>query len=57
MNQLEVVNQLAYEDYERITGGFISEAIRQWDVMGSGCFPLFMKLSVNQMWVDMVSKN
>lgn len=54
---LEKINQIILESHRTINERFVSEAIRQWDTIGSGCFALFMEITVNQMWKDMTKRN
>jgi hypothetical protein len=59
MNQQELiaVNLIILEDCQRINQQFIKEATRQWDAIGQGRFAVFIEVTVNQMWVDMVKRN
>ncbi len=51
------INLALTENIHQLNQSFVTDAIKEWDRIGQGCFALFIELYVNQVWLDMTQKN
>ena len=51
------INVITLEEYHRITQKLISEAIREWDEIGQGCFKDWIQWVVGLKWLELVRSN
>ena len=51
------INMAILQDIHQHNQLFISQAIKEWDRIGHGCFALFVQLYVNQRWHLMTQSN
>ena len=51
------INLIVLDDCQRITQRLVTEAIEEWDRVGSGCLAVWIPVMVAEKWRELAQRN